>query len=571
MARHLAFGGVAIAVLALSACGEPSAVERPAPPVPADLEAHSALFEREVLEPVPGIYVAVGFGLANSIMIEGRDGVVIVDVMEGRSTAEAVLAAFREITDKPVAAIVLTHNHADHVMGGAVFAEGRDIPVYAHATTSALIDRVVNVLADTIAMRAQRMFGVHLTPAERVNAGIGPELSYAPEEVALLRPTHVFEDRLEVEVAGVKMVLVHAPGETDDQIFVWLPDRKTLLPGDNIYEAFPNLYTIRGTSFRDPMKWVHSIDLMRDLRPEALAPSHTRPVVGEAEIAELLTAYRDAIQYVHDQSVRGINKGMTPDELTQFVELPPHLAAHPWLQEFYGSVDWSARAVFAGYLGWFDGDPATLEPMAPDARARAFEAALEDGRPIGAQARAAFEAGDLAWATELATAWTRAEPASTEAREVLADVLTARGAAHANPNARHWYLTAAKELRGEIEVAPTDPSSVPDAFLDSLPIEAFMAGMATRLKAEDVLNEDFVAVFDFPDLARVFTIHVRRGVAEVREREADDPNLRIVASSTDWKRLAAGKIAPAAALASGKVKFEGGLPGAVKFLGWFER
>src|SRR5690606_12671130 len=147
------------------------------------------------------------------------------------------------------------------------------------------------------------------------HAGIGPGLDYHPEQMALHRPTHTFEDALDLTIAGVDIRLIHAPGETPDQLVVWLPQQRVLIPADNVYQAFPNLYAIRGTAYRDVMQWVESIDIMRDLSPEYLVPCHTRPVYGAEAVMDVLTAYRDAIQFVHDQTVRGLNLGKTPDQL----------------------------------------------------------------------------------------------------------------------------------------------------------------------------------------------------------------------------------------------------------------
>ena len=164
------------------------------------------------------------------------------------------------------------------------------------------------------------MFGTFLDDAALVNAGIGPCLGiHENSTMGLVRPTHTFEETLEQEISGVRFELVFAPGETNDQIFVWLPDKKVLLPGDNIYQSFPNLYTIRGTPYRDVNKWVESLDKMRALRPEHLVPSHTMPISGADKIYEILTDYRDAIQYVHDQTIRGMNRGLTPDELVETI------------------------------------------------------------------------------------------------------------------------------------------------------------------------------------------------------------------------------------------------------------
>ncbi|HJP20556.1 MAG TPA: alkyl sulfatase dimerization domain-containing protein [Alphaproteobacteria bacterium] len=565
-------GALACIAAALAACdGENEAQHSETAGGASALEAHSLLFERQVISPARGIHVAVGYGLANSIMIEGDDGVIIVDTLESRSRARAVLAAFREITKKPVAAIILTHNHADHIYGGQVFAEGREVPVYAHRSTNAHIDRIVNVLADAIYRRGMRMFGQLLPAGGVVNAGIGPDLGFETPDMALERPNRVFDDELEVEVAGVRLKLVHAPGETDDQIFVWLPERKILLPADNIYQTFPNLYTIRGTAHRDVMQWVESLDRMRSLEPEILVPSHTRPVVGRKRVAEILTAYRDAIQFVHDQTVRGINRGLTPDEIVAAVRLPRHLAEHPWLIEHYGTVAWSVRAVYGGYLGWFGGDAVTLEPLPPVERSKRLMAAFAAGRSLPDQARAALAAGEPQWAAELARHWLRAEPEAAAASALLSQALEAKARDHINPNARHWYLTQAREVRGELEIERPDPSALPDDMLLSLPIDGFLAGMTTRLNAEEALETDTRVQFDFSDLGRRFTMHVRRGVAELSEGGAGQADIRIATTSATWKRIVTKKRNPALAYAADEIDLDGGLVAVVKFLALFDR
>lgn len=543
-----------------------------APAAASDLVSQGEQFARGVEQVTEGVYVAIGYGLANSVLLEGTDGVVIVDAMEGRPQAEAVWAAFREITSKPVKALVLTHNHADHVFGGQVFTEGRDdIPVYAHETTGEHIDRIISVVRDATYTRSMRMFGQALPDTSFVNCGIGPRLDYHAENMALARPTATFSDSLEVTVAGLRIVLFHNPGETPDQIAVWLPDKKVLLPADNIYRAFPNLYTIRGTPYRDVMEWVASLDRMRDLGAEFLVPSHTRPLSGEDAIAETLTAYRDAIQFVHDQTVRGLNLGWTPDEIVERVRLPSHLADHPWLQEYYGTVAWSARGVFDGYLGWFDGDATSLNPLAPTERARRFSESFTRGRPLAEQAVDALRGREYQWAAELARMWTRLEPNSPEARNTLAACFEGLASEQQNANARNYYLTQASEWRGSLRITPPDASAPPDGFVDSLPIDAFMRAMPTRLDPEKAGTINEIVLFHFTDLGMDYTVHVRRGVAEVRPRRAANPDMRITTTTTTWKRIATNKANPALAFAAGEVQVDGGIVRVVNFLRLFER
>jgi glyoxylase-like metal-dependent hydrolase (beta-lactamase superfamily II) len=282
-----------LSALALAALCATAACERPVAEgeaiAPVALAAHTAEFEKAVIEVTDGVHQAVGFGLANSILVEGDDCVFIVDVMASVETARAVKAEFDKITDKPIRALVYTHNHADHVFGGRGFVPEGDVDVYAHETTESYIDRVVSIIRPIISTRSERMFGNQL-PAEGpdafVNAGIGRflEIGRGGDTLGLIRPNRSFADQLDIELCGVQVRLVHAPGETNDQLFVWLPEKRLLMPGDNVYKAFPNLYTIRGTLYRDVLEWVKSIDRMRDLRPEHLAPSHTRPVSGADRI-----------------------------------------------------------------------------------------------------------------------------------------------------------------------------------------------------------------------------------------------------------------------------------------------
>jgi alkyl sulfatase BDS1-like metallo-beta-lactamase superfamily hydrolase len=559
------------AALVCLACGE-------APPpepydAPAALAAHSAEFEKGIVRVTDGVHVAIGFGLANSILIEGDDGVIVVDTMESLETGRAVREAFREITPKPVRAIVFTHNHTDHVFGSPAFAEpGAPTPaVYAHETTSTYIDRIVNVIRPAIYRRSMRMFGNYLAPEAVLNAGIGPMLAtgHGGGTLGLLRPTHSVEDRLELEIAGVRLVLVHAPGETNDQIFVWLPEQRVLLPGDNFYRAFPNLYTIRGTLYRDVLQWVASLDAMRALRPEHLVPSHTRPLSGAEEIHAVLTDYRDAIQFVHDQTVRSINRGLTPDEIVEAVKLPPHLAASPYLQEFYGTVEWSVRSIFDGYLGWFDGNAAHLSPLPPRERAERVAALAAQGTPLPAAARAALDAGDLRWAAELADHLVELEPENGEARELLAAALHALGEGHPSANGRHYYLTQALEARGDVEIREPDPQQFPAELVHGFPISGILRSMAVALDPQRSADVDTLVGFRFPDVGEAWTLHVRRGVAEVQPSFPEDPDIAVTVDSNLWKDLLTGRRNAALALASGDVAVEGGRLDLVAFLRLF--
>lgn len=537
---------------------------------PVDLQAHSEVFEKGVVQVTPNVHVAIGYGLANSIMIDGDNGLIIVDTMETTEEAEEVLAAFREITDKPVSAIIYTHNHADHVFGASVFAAaGEEVAIYAHDTTQYYINRVINTLRPILTTRAMRMFGSHLDHDHLVNAGIGPFLGLTKEsQLMSLQPTHTFADEMEVTIEGVKLKLVHAPGETADQIYVWLPEQKVLLPGDNIYRTFPNLYTIRGTYYRDVMLWANSIDKMRLEQPEFVVPSHTRPIVGKQNVYDTLTVYRDAIQFVHDQTVRYMNQGLTPDEIVTKIKLPPHIASHAYLAEFYGTVEWSVRSIFTGYLGWFDGNSTHLFPLEPKQYNSKMIALAGGEAKLLETLQQASDNGEYQWALTLADMLEFTDSAQ-EAASIKAHSLRQLAAVESNPNARHYYFTQAMELENSDFAPAIFPQPQPE-FVAQLPVDNIFKAMPVSLIAEDTLDVLLTAQFKLTDINKTYTIQIRNGVAEVQDYAFGEPDIEIETTAQVWKEVAAKIRNPTSALVSGDLSINKGSLKFVEFMSYFD-
>ena len=536
-----------------------------------DLKAHSAEFEKQVIEVTDGVYVAIGYGLANSIMIEGDDGVVIVDTMESVEAAEAVKAEFDMITTKPVKGIIYTHNHADHIFGSKVFKGDGNPDVYSHESTIYYIDRILNVIRPIIYKRSIGQFGTFLPPGGVINVGIGPRLLLGDDyTLSLIRPNKTFPgDRMDVEIAGIKFELYHAPGETPDQIFVYMPDRGILLPGDNFYKSFPNLYAIRGTAYRDVTLWVKSLDKIRSKRPEFLMPSHTKPITGEDEIFETLTNYRDAIQYVHDQTVKGMNERLTPDQLVERVKLPAHLANKPYLFEYYGTVEWSVRSIYDGYLGWFNGNATNLFPLPNEEKAKRFSDLCGGVDVLIENAKEALNNGDNQWVLELTDIILNLDSKNKEVLNIRADALTALGEAQITATARNYYLTQALETEGKIEIK--DRKVKEKDILYGIPLAAIFGSMAVVLNAEKSADTNTVVGFRFPDVGEAFTLHVRRSICEVQPEFPKTPDVTVTVDSTVWKEIVAGLRSPAVALAKGDVKVDGGTLNLVKFLGLFDK
>ena len=552
---------------------------RPSEPLPTaapdTLAAQNAQFEQAVVEVVDGIRVAVGFGLANSILIEGDDGVIIVDTMESAAAAAPVKAAFNRISAKPVAAIIYTHNHADHIFGSATMAGDDEPEVIAHKSTRDHILRIVSVIRPAIFTRSMRQFGTYLGEGELLNAGIGPRLAYdSSTSPTLLWPTREVDDRLEVEIAGVRLELRHAPGETPDHLAIWLPERRVLLPGDNFYHAFPNLYAIRGTAYRDVMSWVQSLDLLRSYGAEVMIPSHTQPVLGADRIREQLTCYRDAIQFVHDQTVRGINRGANPDELAAEIRVPPALAQQPFLQELYGRVSWSVRAIYGGYMGWFDGDAAHLDPLPTGQRAQRMVELAGGPQELLEHARRAETRADHRWTLELAGhvlehANDRPDQPGDEAAQLRARALRALAEGETSANGRNYYLTQAREAMGDMEPPRANAAVSARHLLESIPMASVMRAMAVHLNPSGCLDADFVVGLRFSDLDQDWTLHVRRGVAVTRPQRPERADTRVETSARVWKELLLGMRNPARTLAGRSVRVRGRKLDFIRYLRMF--
>ena len=416
-----------------------------------DLTHHNKTqFKKSIVQLAPHMWTAVGYAASTQHMIEGEASITIIDTSESTAAAKTVLAKFRAISDKPIARIIYTHSHRDHISGALIFAEGRDIPILASAAFSSdLVGQDDTTIAPAKALnrRTLAQFGIGLSPQERISLGCGP--GDRPMEgmgAGHIPPNQLIERDQDIDLDGVQARLVMAPGETADHMAVWFPAAKILIPGDNWYHAFPNLYAIRGTPYRDFGVWANSLAAMADLGAAVLAPGHTMPVFGAENVREVLLSTRAAILHVMRHTADGMDAGLSMDDIAASIRLPLELVDKPWLGEFYGKLGWSARAFAVGTLGWYDGNPTHLGTLTSVARAK-HVAKLAGG--IEELKKAAQDTDNLQWRLELCDHLL----ALGEPMNVLkAETMEAVAENEINATARNTYLWQAKQLRAMEDV-----------------------------------------------------------------------------------------------------------------------
>lgn len=517
------------------------------PRVDAVMTEQARKMDQAVLRVAETVYMAYGWDITSPVMVVGDDGIIIIDPPMSLEAGEETLAAFRRITDLPVRAIVYTHNHIDHVAAVKAFASEEqvaagEIDIYAHET---LIDGVVNWASTVGPIEGRRTSYTAAAlipkgPDGSVHDALGAEARVGT--VTFIRPTKTFSSEIEVEVAGVRMHLHHVPSETDDEIVAWFPDLKVLHTAEVLQgENFPNLHTIRGTKFRDPVQWYEGVDTLRTFPADFMVPSHGRPVVGYDNIQNVLTAYRDAIQYVHDQTIRFMNRGHTPDELVELVTLPPHLADHPWLGEFYGTVKHSVRQIYVGYLGWFEGDPWALDPLPPVARASRYVDQMGGREAVLDAARAAISDGDYTWAAEILTYVIRVDRHDQDARDLKAEALRQFAYTLTNVNWRNWSLTAVAELEGEADLSSGFAFASPDV-MRAFPSDVLLRMLTTRIDAEKSANINMTMGLRLQDIGEEFSLEIRRGVVEFRNSLPEHCDFVLAADRAYLDRVLVGDI-----------------------------
>lgn len=405
-----------------------------------------------VTEVHPGtVFHVMGYGHSNATFVITNDSVVVIDTLDSGQRGETLLSLIRERTDKPISTIIYTHAHPDHRGGaGALLAD--DPAVIAMAPIRpplAYTERVANILNK----RGRRQFGYDLDDGEIITQGLGPREGHTHSDpYRFVPPTRiVYQPSETLEIGGVEMELILAPGETDDTTYVWFPQYRVVCSADNYYACWPNLHPIRGGQYRDIAAWIDSLSRLLDLEADALLPGHFQPILGANAVRERITSYRDAIAYVFDQTLKQIDAGVSMDEVGRDTVLPAHLRDLPFLREHYGTIAWSAKAIFTGYVGWFDGNPSNLRPLSTVDRSTRLITAMGGRQQVHSMIEEALASGDDQWAMELCDHLLNVQSTDRDALAMKAQAMLHMAKHEINATARNYYTSMAREILDVIE------------------------------------------------------------------------------------------------------------------------
>ncbi|MBK7951491.1 MAG: MBL fold metallo-hydrolase [Deltaproteobacteria bacterium] len=530
-----------------------------------------------------GIYQVRGYDVSNMSWIRGETGWIVVDPLSSvESAAAAVSLARKHLGDDPIVAVVFTHSHVDHFQGvaavlpetgtGSAAAAVETVRIIAPAR---FVEEVTseNVLAG-IAMgrRATYQFGFGLPVGARgyVDSGLGKQPLTGSSSFAV--PTDAIDHTPQpMTIDGVEMIFQYTPeSEATAELAFYLPKQRAFCGAEIVSRTMHNLYTLRGTKARDARKWSGYIDEAIERFPdvELVFMSHHWPVFGHARSLEFLKGQRDTYRFIHDQTLRLANQGATPREIAETLELPPTLARHFANRGYYGTLRHNAKAVYEFYFGWYDGNPANLDPLPPAPLGARYVEAMGGAAAVKQKARAAIGEGDERWAVTLLDHLVFADPEDAEARVLLASAYDQLAYRAESGVWRSVYLSASSELRNGITAQALDARQAA-AILGRVPLELFFTAMATRLDgAKAAARDPFTLNFDFTDLGETHVLTVENGVLHHARRAADPAAVATVRLTRDFfLRLVTGQVGLKEVLLSGELDLEGSPTALVAFFG----
>ncbi len=532
--------------------------------------------EHGLFEVVPGLYQIRGYDLAVMTIIEGKKGWIIIDPLLTKETARASLALVnKHLGQRPVSTIIYTHSHADHFGGvrGIVSDEeiekGRVQIIGPEGVDHHAISE--NIIAgNAMSRRAQFQFGANLdiSATGRVDAGIGKGLSAGT--IGFMEVTKEIATSGErVMIDGVEFAFVMAQGtEAPAEFVFYLPRFKAIHSAEIATGTLHNLLTPRGAEVRDALAWSEAIDALLVQfgdKAEVVLASHNWPTWGNAELKEYLGNQRDLYRYIHDQTLRLANMGYTMHEIPPLLGEPEFMRQEFSTRGYYGSVSHNVRATYQKYFGWWDGNPANLDPLPPEEEARRLVNLAGGAEKMLLHAVEYYNRGDYRWASKLLNSLVFADPSNEIARKYLSSCYEQLGYQNESAIFRNYYLAAAVEVR---EGGPAEASvrTVTEDFISAVPTHQYFDALAVRVNPELAQGSHSIH-FNFSDTGEQLRVSVKNGTAtHLEAAQPVEGDLHVQLSRVDLDEITLGTSTFQSKLANGAIQVEGGTEKFLEYL-----
>lgn len=528
-----------------------------------------------LFEVTKGIYQLRGFDLANMTLIKGKNGWIVVDPLTAKETsARAMEFAFEHLEKMPVTAIVFTHSHIDHFGGatGILSPEEADAGKVRIVAPDGFMEEALseNVIAGiAMSRRSLYMYGNRLPRSERGHIGTGLGKEPAMGSIGILAPTEIITRTSEEKIIdGVHFVFQNVPAsEAPAELTFYLPDSKTFCGAEIASHCLHNLYTLRGTKVRDALKWSGYIDEAIDLfgQAEIYMGVHNWPVWGNDRVVDFLKKQRDVYKYIHDQTVRMANAGLTPREISAELAFPESMQTIFSNRGYYGTLSHNAKAVYQFYFGWYDGNPAHLNPLPPVESAARYVEYMGGADRVLTKARVSFDKGEYRWAAEVLNHLVFAEPGNKQARELLARTYDQLGYQAESGPWRDVYLTGAYELRHGGPEKGLDISTAME-LLEQTPISNFLDAMAVGLNGPKADGKNLTINLVFTDLNQSYILQVENSVLHHKMAPPDpDANASLNITHPMFLRMAMNTAGIKEFVFSDDIKIEGSKTDLIRF------
>jgi alkyl sulfatase BDS1-like metallo-beta-lactamase superfamily hydrolase len=522
------------------------------------------LMDAGLYEVVPGVYQVRGADLSNMTIIEGEQGITVYDPLISAETARAALDLYYQNRPrKPVIAVIYSHSHVDHAGGVRGIVDEADVKsgkVKIFAPEGFLENFVAeNLFAGTaMGRRASYMYGNLVAPGPQGMATAGLGVTTSNGTITLIAPTDLITRTGEKRVIdGIEYEFLMAPGS---EMMWYLPKFKLINTAEDATHTMHNLYTLRGAKTRDARLWPMYLNQALQMwgdRYEVQITMHHWPTWGNAEITQLIKAQRDIYKFMHDQTLHYANMGYTMDELPNLVTLPQSLANQWPSQGYYGSQSHNVRAVYNYYLGYFDGNPATLNPLPPVEVAGRYVTAMGGPDAVMKLGREAFQKGDYRWGAELVNHLVFAQPDNQQAKNLQADILEQMGYQAESGPWRNFYLSGAEELRHGVKELATPNAASPDVVA-GMSTELVFDYMAVQLDAKKAEGKTLAVSWIFPDINEKHTLFLENSVLnhwpDYTDAKAD---VTITVDRATLTKVLTKQLSFEDAVKTGQVKFAG--------------